>query len=302
MTRQTLPAPVKTCLGLLTLLAAATALVSSPPGPPAEAKKDRTEPGAETEADTPGRREAERVVRSIDVEILRDDQWTRVERIENPLLFYGDPTRNNDRGSVWGWGAKGRPVALVELFQDSNDRAKWVFALCNTSGGKVRASRAGAPLWRANDSAAELKDVPGAPAPAAEAALRQRQLMRLAEKFTAHEFWEPNNTRYELRLLKRPLCTYRDEAGGVLDGALFTLANGTNPEIWLFVEARVEPKGKAKPVWQYTVGRSAWAELHLECDGKEVFAAPRGEQVSAPDKPFWLDVIKAAPDADPRKP
>jgi hypothetical protein len=149
---------------------------------------------------------------------------------------------------------------------------------------------------------AELQDVPGAPAPAAEAALRQRQLKRLVEKFTAHEFWEPNNTRYELRLLKRPLRTYRDEARGVLDGALFTLANGTNPEIWLFVEARTDPKGSAKTVWQYAVGRSAFAELHMEYDGKEVYSAPRGEQVSAPDKPFWLDVIRAPADADPRKP
>ena len=289
-------------LVLLTLLAASTAVVSSPPGPPPEANKDKTEPGAEAEADKPGRREAEQVVRSIDVEVLRDDQWTGVERLENPLLFYGDPTRNNDRGSVWAWGAEGRPLALLELFQDPNDRTKWVCALCNTSGGKVRASRAGAPWWRANDSAAEVKDVPGAPAPSAEVAPRERQLKRLAEKFTAHEFWEPNNTRYELRLLKRPLWTYRDQAGGVLDGALFTLANGTNPEIWLFVEARVDPKGSSKTVWQYTVGRSAWAELHLECDGKEVFAAPRADQVSAPDKPFWLDVVKAPPDADPRKP
>lgn len=161
-------------LVLLTLLAASTAVVSSPPGPPSEANKDKTEPGAEAETDKQGRREAEQVVRSIKVEILR--------------------------------------------------------------------------------------------------------------------------------LLTRPLWTYRDQAGGVLDGALFTLANGTNPEIWLFVEARADPKGDSKAGWQYTVGRSAWAELHLECDGKEVFAAPRADQVSAPDKPFWLDVIKAPPDADPRKP
>ncbi len=302
MTRQTLGAPVKTCLGLLTLLAVSTALVSAPPGPSSEPKKDKAEPGAEAEGNKEARREAEQVARSIDVEVLRDDQWTKVERIENPLLLYGDFTRNNDRGSVWAWGTKGRPLATLELFQDLNDRTKWVGALCNTSGGRVRASRAGAPWWRANDSVAELKDVPGAPSPSPQAALRQLQLKRLAEKFTAHEFWEPNNTRYELRLLKQPLRTYRDEAGGVLDGALFTLANGTNPEIWLFLEARADPKEKSKAAWQYAVGRSAFAELHMEYGGKEVFSAPRGEQVSAPDKPFWLDIIRTPADADPRRP
>jgi hypothetical protein len=301
MTRQAIQPPVKTCR-IVALLVVSTALAGSPPGSSSEAKKDKSERGAGTNADEAIRREAERVVRGIDVEIRSDDKWTKVERIENPLLFYGDPTRNNDRGSVWGWGPKGRPLALLELFQGANDRTKWTFAICNTSGGKLRARRAGAPWWGENDSAAELKDIPGASAPAAEAPLRQRQLKLLAQKFTAPQFWDPDNTRYELRLLKRPLYTYRDEAGGVLEGGLFTLANGTNPEIMLFVEARVDPKNSSKTVWQYTVGRSAHAELHLEYDGKEVFDAPRGNKVSASNKPYWLGFFNAALDADPRKP
>jgi hypothetical protein len=124
----------------------------------------------------------------------------------------------------------------------------------------------------------------------------------LAQKFTAHEFWDPDNSRYELRLLKRPLHTYRDEANGVLDGGLFTLANGTNPEIMLFVEARVDPKNNSKSGWQYTVGRLSHAELHLEYDGKEIFDAPRGDKLSASNKPYWLGLINAPVDADPRKP
>jgi hypothetical protein len=292
MTHRTLRSPVKTYLGLLPLLVAATVLAGSPLQPPSEAKKDKTEPGAGEKTAEQARREAEQVVRGIDLEILSDDKWTKVEQIEKPLLFYEEPTRNNDRGSVWGWGKKGRPVALLELFRGANDRTAWTFTICNTSGGKLRARRADAPWWRENDSAAELKDIPGAPAPAAEAALRQRQLKLLAEKFTAHEFWDPNNTRYELRLLKRPLCTYRDEASGLLDGGLFTLANGTNPEIMLFIEAHADPQSSAKPVWQYTVGRLAHAELHLEYDGKEVFEAPRGNRVSGSDQPYWLGFIQ----------
>jgi hypothetical protein len=64
----------------------------------------------------------------------------------------------------------------------------------------------------------------------------------------------------------------------------------------LFVEARVDPKDKTKTVWQYTVGRSAHAELHLEFDGKEVYEAPRGDRVSAADKPYWLGRIDTATD------
>lgn len=265
--------------------------------PAAPPKTDEAEEARKAEEQI--RRDAEKVVREIELEVWRDGKWTTVERIENSLLYYGEPTRNNDRGSVWGWGRKGRPVALVELFQGPDNRTRWVYAICNTSGTKVRARRAGAPWWRENDSATQLKDVPGAPAPATDAAVRQRQLKLLAQKFTGHQFWEPGNSRYELRLLKRPLYTYRDEANGVLEGGLFTLANGTNPEIMLFLEARVGPKKASEAVWQFAVGRSAHAELHLEYDGKEVFDAPRGDNISASNKPYWLGLIKATLDAEP---
>jgi hypothetical protein len=303
MTRQVFQPPIRISLGIVALLIAATALVGSPGESPSEAKKDKSAAEAATKAEEQARREAERVIRGIEMEMRIDDKWTKVERIDKPLLFYSEPTRNNDRGSVWGWGRKGRPVAVVELYQDTNVRTRWVFAICNTSGGKLRATQAGAPWWRGNDSASELKDIPGAAAPASEAPLRQRQFKLLGQQFTAHEFWDPDNSRYELRLLKRPLYTYRDEANGVLEGGLFTLANGTNPEILLFVEARADPKKRSKSVWQYTVGRLAHAELHLQYDGKEIFEAPRADnKISAANQPYWCDYIYLAHDAVPRKP
>ena len=82
---------------------------------------------------------------------------------------------------------------------------------------------------------------------------------------------------------------------------MYTLANGTNPELMLFIEARVNPKDKTKPVWRFTVGRSAHAELHLLYDDKEVFQAPRGDRVSGWDKPYWLGTLSAEPKPDPKK-
>jgi hypothetical protein len=284
MTRQAIRIPFCACLTVAALLVE-PATPADPPKAPDE-KKD---------ADEEHRRAAQKVVDEIEVEVLVGDKWSKVKRIEKPLLYYGDPTRANDRGSVWGWGEKGRPVALVELYQNVNNRTKWVYAICNTSGGKLRASRGGNPWWRENESASELKELPGAPAPAADAPQRQRQLKQLAGKFAGHEFWDPNNSRFELRRLDRPLHSYRDEDAGLLDGALYTLANGTNPEIMLFVEARTNPKDGAKSAWRFAVGRLAHAELHLAFDGKEVFEAPRADRakLSAPDKPYWVNFIDA---------
>jgi hypothetical protein len=298
--RQAIRIPVNACLMLVALLVVSAAWADPPKEPP-EAKKDKPETSTGADADEQYRREAEQLVGGIELEVLVAEKWSGVKRIEKPLLYYGDATRENDRGSVWGWGEKGRPVALIELFQNANDRQKWVYTICNTSGGKLRAKRGGEVWWQENKSVSELKEIPGAPAPSAEAPQRQRQLKQLAQKFTGHEFWDPDNSRYELRRLERPLHTYRDEDGGVLDGALYTLANGTNPEIVLFVEARVNPKDKSRTVWQFTVGRLSHAELHLEYDGKEVFDAPRGDRVSGRDKPYWLGLIESKSAAKPGK-
>jgi hypothetical protein len=287
---------------LALLLGFIASSAAEPPVPHSDKDRLPAPSQAGTDANNEVRRAAEKLLREIDLEIRRDDKWNKVERIEEPLLFYGEPTRNNDRGSVWGWGRVGRPVALMELWQNPDQRAIWRFAICNTSGSKLRAHHAGAPWWQENDSMSELKDIPGAPVPAASSAPRQRQLKLLAANFAGHEFWDPANTRYELRLLKRPLRTYRDEANEVLEGGLFTLANGTNPEIMFFVEARTDPKDRSKSVWQYTVGRLAHAELHLEYNGKEVFEAANGFKVSASDQPYWLGRLPAAVDADSEKP
>ena len=293
MTRQTLHRPVKTALGITVLLIVSTTLVGSPPEASSEAKKDKATPETGKKADEQARRAAEQWVREIEIEIRSADKWTKAERIDKPVLFFSDPTRHDNRGSVWAWGKKGRSIALLEIFHKLDPRPFWVFAICNTSGGKLRARRADAPWWLENDSAIEFKDIPSAPRVATDSNVRQRQLKLLAQKFTAHEIYNPKNTRYDLRRLERPLYTYRDERGGILEGGLFTFANGTNPEIMLFIEATVDRKGKSAPVWRYGVARSANAELHLEHDGKEVFMAPRGDRISGRNRPFWSSGLRS---------
>jgi len=300
MTHRAFLIPVQACLLTAGLLFVAVAL-AEPPKEPHEGKNDNPENKPGADADKEDRRAVERLVGGIELEALVGDEWTVVKRIEKPLLYHGDPTRKHTRGSVWGWGVSGRPVALLELWNNGSNRTKWACGLCNTSGGKLRAKREGLPWWRENDSAIERKEIPGAPIPAGETAVRQRQLKALAQKFAAYEFWDPNNSRYELRRLERPLHTYRDPANGLLDGSLYILANGTNPEVALFVEARVQLEGKSTPVWQFAIGRMSHAEFHVEYDGKEIFSGPPGRPLSGPSKPYWVSSIELPPDFEPKK-
>jgi hypothetical protein len=297
---QTIRVPAGACL--LALLAVTAAAPAEPPRPgdQPEVKKDVREKGLGPETDEEHRREAERLVSGIDLERLVEEKWVKVKRIEKALLYHGDATRGHNRGSVWAWGDKGRPVALLELWQNGSNRTKWVCGLCNTSGGALRARREDKPWWKENESTVELKDVPGAAAPVEDAPLRQRQLKQLAQKFTGYEFWDPNNSRYELRRLERAVHTYRDPDAGILDGGMYVLANGTNPEVMLFIEARTK-QGAKSPLWQFTVGRMTHAEYHLEYDDKEVLSAPPGKPLSGAGNPYWVVSVDAPVMTEPKK-
>jgi hypothetical protein len=134
--------PMMRILFCASLMLAALAVSSLAPAD--EPKQPAKDPGANTDEDY--RREAEKLVGGIDVELLREEKWVKVKRVEKPVLYFGDATRGHERGSVWVWGEKGRPVAVLELFRDEG-RKKWVCSLCNSSGGKVRASRDGKAWW-----------------------------------------------------------------------------------------------------------------------------------------------------------
>jgi hypothetical protein len=241
------------------------------------------------------RKAAEQLVDTVALESLQGDTWVKAKRIDRPLLLYTDDTRGDDRGFLWGWGGKGRPLAVIEIFQKVQPRGAWTVCMCNTSGSRVRAGRLGGPWWLENDSDIDFKDIPSAPPVGTDVSLRQRQLKQLAQNFTAYEIWLPNDTRYDLRRLDRPLHSYRDEDAGIVEGGLFTFANGTNPEILLFIEARQGKAPGSKPVWQFGVGRSAAAELHLEYQGKEVYSAPRGYVVGGRNKAFWSSTLEFTP-------
>src|SRR5262245_20632436 len=128
--RQVIRIPVRVCLMTAALLVVSPVLTGSPQEPSPEPKKDQPEKGAVPDADEVHRRAAEKVVGGIELEVLSDDKWSKVKLIDKPLLFFGDSTRENDRGSVWGWVEKGRPLALLELYQNVTDRSKWVYAIC----------------------------------------------------------------------------------------------------------------------------------------------------------------------------
>ncbi len=215
---------------------------------------------------------------------------------DKPLLRYSDPTRGLEDtkknilldAGVWRLGTEGRPTALVtiELYQlpDKSRLLSYEF-LSLTEKKFTLKHKTEAVRWEATASGLELKELPDAPKPAATAAARLTQMRQMARRFAAKERF--NKELIECRLIAQPIDRYQSEADKITDGAIFALANGTNPEIGIVLEASAER-------WRYGTLRLTSAELTVTLDGKEVAAYEQFAYVSK-DGPYnggWFKIAK----------
>src|SRR5262249_27244101 len=100
------------------------------------------------------------------------------------------------------------------------------------------------------------------------------------------EFYE--NTNFPLRLLPHPIDRYAEKAEGILDGAMFIFAHGTNPEVLLLIEARRQ--GDGANAWTFAAAPLSRAQPTLKLDGKEIWSSPTKEQTT-PEDPYF-DILK----------
>jgi hypothetical protein len=219
-------------------------------------------------------------------ECFGDNRRQSVELIDRPLLKFTDPVRANVQGTVWAWGREGRPFALMEVFRPSA-QAQLVHAATLISSEPIVVTISDNLKWSPQSSSIRFQTIPTSSPPAEREALRLGQLKDLARKFEAHEFWDPNNSRYELRLLVQPIHRYRDPEKKILDGAIFLLAHGTNPEIALLIEAQGEALDSSE--WRFAASRLGSAELHLSLENEEVWSQPRTPNILGKSTdPYWM--------------
>jgi hypothetical protein len=209
-----------------------------------------------------------------------------IERVENPVLRYTEPVRGPTQGTVWLWGRKGRPVAVLEMIREAG-RQDW-FCFHATSDKPIKLTARTGQSWTPKSSDLRFRPLPEAPPPADSPAGRMRQMKEFARKFSSFEIWL--NARNEMRVLPVPLHRYEDLDRRLLDGAIFAIALGTHPEATLFLEA-AHPADEAKPIWQFAVGRSGAAEMVVLYDDKEVHHLPHIETFPPPTNSYWRMVL-----------
>jgi hypothetical protein len=194
---------------------------------------------------------------------------------DKPLLRYSDATRGTQDdntlhdASVWRLGTAGRPTALVtlEVYRASDKDAQLSFEFISFAEQPFALKLEGEDkiAWKATGTDLKWQALADAPPPAKSASGRLVQMRAIARRFTVRE--ELMGNLIECRLLAQPIDRYDDEDAGIIDGAIFAYANGTNPEACLVVECT----GKG---WSYGTLRMGAAKLSVELDGREVASYP----------------------------
>jgi len=211
------------------------------------------------------------------VQVVTDDKPRKVPLMESPILRFNDPAREFHDATLWAWGDKGRPVCLLAIEQYG---ARWFECISLADAGL--AADADALKWRPKSAGISLAPFPNAPMPAKSAARRMAQMKELLGKLSAYEVGK-TGSRYELRLMARPLHRYQDLEAELQDGAIFAFAYGTNPELLAVIEARGTAE---KSQWQVSFARCGTAELHVLFDKTEVFTLPYARGTTPAD-PYW---------------
>jgi len=217
--------------------------------------------------------EMQRRARAIKATVVEQGQQVPVDVVPEALWRYTQP--GQQEGSLWACGRTGRPVALVGMeFYPPEDGGAWgSYEFVSLSSGPVTAAGEGDWKWSPKEPGAEFKPLPDGPAPAEDVAGRLGQMKELLRRFTATR--KPLLLGKELVLLEAPVHRYADAERGLLDGAVFVFASGTDPEVILLLELRRADKA-SPPQWQYTLARMSAAECWVNLDGTKVWRRPGG--------------------------
>jgi hypothetical protein len=209
--------------------------------------------------------------------IYRDaDHREKVALNREPVYVWTNPVRAGGRqdGSVFVWTWRGRPEVLGSIFSLPATGPRDLYhEFHSLSLAVLDVRRPGPHSWTPEAAGIALHLIEGAPPPAKLAPQRLLQMRELTREFSATTE-DDKGTRWELRLLPRPLFRYQSTDPDVTDGALYTFVTsaGTDPQALLTIEAR-KPASDREAGWQFAIARFTDLNLRVRHKGTEVFTA-----------------------------
>jgi hypothetical protein len=217
-----------------------------------------------------------------------DDSKTPLARCEKSIQKWSWERNGFTDGQTYVWGLKGRPQAIGGAFLIPAEK-KAHYEFVSLSPAPLICRRDGETVWTPPAVDLAWKEIPAAPKAADTPRARARQLGALAEKIGGVARMGPpryaEGSRWELRLLPTPVYRYSDANQGVLDGAIFLMVMGTDPQLVLLIEAREEDR---KTTWKAAFARLSGFELAASIGDKEIWQSPVVKDGHARDSVWHL--------------
>jgi len=203
--------------------------------------------------------------------------------VEQPVFRYDDQPRRFIDATMWIWTDGGRPVACQKIeakLEFNTGEPLWGYCFTSLSAEKLNV------VWtdrsyRSTEPGIAFTPLTDAPAPAAGAAQRRRQIRELARGFTGRILQNPRTgDSSEMRLFSTPIFEYTDPTSKLLMGAVVGFeTNGTNPDVLVLVEVGGSPE---KPEWQFAPARMTNGGVTLNYRNRKVWEAPFVEPGQGP--------------------
>ncbi len=187
--------------------------------------------------------------------------------LDKPILRWSNPARTNEDGAIYVWLRNGRPEVIGSLFTYKFTRVRTKNEFHSLALEPLTAKFRGELAWKPPTAGVTFAPVEDAPLPAETARLRLIQMRQIASQFSG-DMVDAKDRRDTLRFLNQPLYRYDPSAKGVVDGAIFALVLGTDPEVLVVLEARETPSGKR---WEYACARFHYNGLTVRRGDREVF-------------------------------
>ena len=222
-------------------------------------------------------------------------QFTTVEkpaetlRVQpEPALRWTNPVSGLKDGTLFFWTSpEGRPYAAAQVFLIEN--GAWLHEFQSLTTSPFQVTRAGKSVWHPDKPGLEWKAVPGSSVAAQSAVQRLSQMKAIINRFSANDDFE-GDSRWELRMLAKPLLRYSVPGQDIVDGATFAFVHTTDPEVFVMLEARTT--NGEDPVWHYAIAPMTAYALKVSLDGKLVWEKPWLKEPFPQSAPYQILVYK----------
>lgn len=189
-----------------------------------------------------------------------------------PLTRWSNPISGITDGVVVMWTHETVPEVVAQIFLSRTDVWFHEFQSLTEASLTVTRPPSREPIWKP-EASIERRELPNAPIPAESPAQRMAQMKQLSRRFTASVRFKANPRKqdlvpYELRCQPRPIYRYGTDQGAIIDGALFSFVQGTNPEVFLLVEAF---RRGDEVVYRYGLSPMTGYEVSATLDGVDVW-------------------------------